>query len=340
MKKRLVPLLVGVIGSVGIVGCSNDDVSETPGDSSNIDEKNEDEASVKLDSDDFFVENPDLEITHMHGLGYAGNDEILYIATHHGLAMFDGGTWYETAEEKNDYMGFNAVENGFYTSGHPGESSSFDVDPIGLVKSEDGGKTVESLDLLGVTDFHVKGAGYHTDAIYVYNPSPSDRLEETGLYFTLDDANTWEKSEGAGLPDVGYDQGGFPNYAIAVHPHDEAVVAIGTAEGLFLSEDYGDTFERSDLKSPVFSLTYDEEDLYVTTWNEEVTLVHYTEEGDINAIESPELGERDVIQYIAVNPQNRDEIAVTTVAGDGHISYDNGKTWNQIIKSGNVSTLE
>ncbi|TMW70155.1 F510_1955 family glycosylhydrolase [Alteribacter natronophilus] len=325
--------------AVAAAACQNEDAPENGAANGEADpEENGDasqEEAVDLDGDEFYVHNDELQMTHIHGLGYAGNDGLLYVATHHGLAIYDDGSWYETAEEKNDYMGFNAVESGFYTSGHPGEASSFDVDPIGLVKSTDGGKTLESLDLLGETDFHVKGTGYYSNAVYVYNPAPSDRLEETGLYYTLDDAESWEKAEGDGLPEANYDQGGYPDYSVAVHPVEESTLAVGTAEGLFLSEDYGNTFEQTTVDLPVMSAVFHEEQVYAAVWDGEVRLVQLDGE-EVTELNMPEIDEQDGIQYIAVNPEYREEIAVTTFMGDGFLSEDSGAEWKQIIEGGGV----
>ncbi|PYZ95500.1 hypothetical protein CR205_18375 [Alteribacter lacisalsi] len=322
--------------AAAIAACQGEDRPETGSDQeSAADEGAVTQEPVSLKDDDFYIQNDELEITHIHGLGYAGNEGLLYVATHHGLAVYDGGAWYETAEERNDYMGFNAVDSGFYTSGHPGEASSFDVDPIGLVKSTDGGRTVESLDLLGMTDFHVKGAGYYSNAIYAYNPMPNDRLDEAGLYVTLDDGETWEKAAADGLPEGNYDQGGHPDYVIAVHPLEEDTLAVGTSEGLFWSDDYGETFDETALDLPVMSAVFHEEDVYAAVWDGEVRLIQM--EGDeFTELDMPGIGEQDGIQYIAVNPENRKEIAVTTFMGDGFLSSNGGTEWTQIIEAGGV----
>ncbi|MBM7096782.1 hypothetical protein JSY36_13630 [Bacillus sp. H-16] len=336
MKKTI---WLSALGGVLLVSaCQAEDQEEQTAepDESQEEAEHSDQKTVDLSGDgDFFIQNDELDITHIHGLGYAGNEGILYVATHHGLALYDDGIWYETSEERNDYMGFSAVEDGFYTSGHPGEASSFDVDPIGLVKSKDGGKTLETLDLLGMTDFHVKGTGYYSNAIYVYNPKGNERLEETGFYRTLDDAETWEKREGEGLPEASYDQGGYPNFAIAVHPSDEDTLAVGTSEGLFLSNDSGGTFERTGLGNPVIAATYYEDDVYAGIWDGEIQLVRYDGE-ETTVLKRPDLQEQDAIQYIAVNPQDDSEMVFTTFHGEGYLSEDGGDSWEKIIEAGQV----
>lgn len=84
------------------------------------------------------------KIEHIHGMGYAGQTDGLYFATHGGLKIYRDSEWYETTRNYNDYMGFNAVDEGFYTSGHPGGDSDI-LDPFGIQRSFDGGRTLEHI---------------------------------------------------------------------------------------------------------------------------------------------------------------------------------------------------
>lgn len=117
MKKAMI--IVTIFAGLLVVGCGSDDSKE-------------------------FEASFDGSIDHVHGIGYVGNDNGLYLATHTGLKMYRDGEWLETTKNLNDYMGFNAVDKGFYTSGHPGEDSDL-PNPIGIQRSFDGGKTLESL---------------------------------------------------------------------------------------------------------------------------------------------------------------------------------------------------
>jgi hypothetical protein len=89
---------------------------------------------------------------HAHGI-YASQDgaEVL-VATHEGL--FD----YSAAKpaligQANDYMGFTGDGTALYASGHPGPASG-QPNPLGLVRSTDGGKTWQALSRQGESDFH------------------------------------------------------------------------------------------------------------------------------------------------------------------------------------------
>lgn len=289
--------------------------------------------SVSLDGDDYFIEQDEISMNHIHGLGFAGNENIIYFATDHGLILYDNGKWFETDQEQNDYLDFNAVEGGFYASIQQDENTNFDVENrLGLVKSVDGGKNVDHLDLLDETDFRVVGTSYYTNAVYIYNIEPNNRMEETGLYYTLDDGDTWTKSAMQGLPDVSNDEGNHHDFVLSVHPRNENALVIGTDDGLFLSDDYGDHFHKSELDLPITSLASHEDDVLAAVSTGEMELVRLRSEGDTIPVELPRLDEQDQIQYISVNPNDDHEIVVTTFSGDSYHTLDHGVTWVMIME--------
>jgi hypothetical protein len=159
---------------------------------------------------------------HVHGLAYSGDGKRLMIPSHHGLAIYENGKWSKAPGPEHDYMGFVATAKNLYSSGHPAPRSGL-VNPFGLIRSRDGGRTWDKLGLEGETDFHLLAAGWNTNAIYVWNPEPSSRLKSPGLHFTLNDGFTWTRPAASGLA-------GKPQ-ALAVHPDEPKVVAVATAQG-------------------------------------------------------------------------------------------------------------
>ena len=99
MVSRKLLINAMIVSAIFLAGCSSDGTGE-------------------------FEEAFNGKIEHVHGMGYAGGDDGLYLATHGGLKIFRDGGWHETTRNYNDYMGFNAVDEGFYTSGHPGGDSA------------------------------------------------------------------------------------------------------------------------------------------------------------------------------------------------------------------------
>src|SRR5439155_1069662 len=85
--------------------------------------------------------------------------------------FLENGKWSKAPGPQHDYMGFSATSKHLYSSGHPAPGSGL-VNPFGLIRSRDGGKTWDKLGLEGETDFHVLATSWHTNAIYVWNPAP------------------------------------------------------------------------------------------------------------------------------------------------------------------------
>src|SRR5687767_11448706 len=177
-----------------------------------------------------------VTLHHVHGLAYSGDGKRLMIPSHHGLAVYQNGKWSKAPGPQHDYMGFSATAKNLYSSGHPAPGSGL-VNPFGLIRSKDGGKTWDKLGLEGETDFHLLATGWNTNAIYVWNPAPSSRLKRPGLHYTLNDGFAWQAPRASGLV-------GEPR-ALAVHPDDAATVAVATSEGLYISTDSGERFMKA-----------------------------------------------------------------------------------------------
>ncbi|WP_336775242.1 F510_1955 family glycosylhydrolase [Paenibacillus sp. MMO-58] len=260
-------------------------------------------------------------ITHIHGLGFTNDGTQLLIPAHEGIMAYRNDRWNPFEGDKHDYMGFNLVDDGFYSSGHPALGSDL-VNPLGIVKVTNDGETIIPLDLQGVMDFHGMAAGYKTHAIYVYNPEANTRLSTSGVYVTLDNAKTWKKSELNGLDGQ--------MTAIAAHPSDPQTVAIGTSNGVFLSSNYGDQFKKLALEEEVTAVAFGKNgDLFI---GGKKLLWQINEE--IRSLITPALNPNDFITYIAQNPQIENEIAFSTSERNVFLSRDKGISWIKIAVKG------
>lgn len=159
-----------------------------------------------------------LPSTHVHGLTVSGDTSQVLLATHDGLfdvtkqpATKIGGT--------NDLMGFTAGKDSgvFYASGHPGEGSDL-PNPLGLIKSTDGGKTWEQLSRQGESDFHA------------LTTTKSGIVAFDGTLRTSPDGRTWKTVAADFAPAV-----------LAGHP-DSATVLATTPDGIQRSTDGGTTW--------------------------------------------------------------------------------------------------
>lgn len=301
MKKKVLFILTVIVGLL-VAGCSN--------------------------QDDTAFEVPfDGSIDHVHGLGYAGNDEGLYFATHTGLKIYRDGKWFETSRNFNDYMGFAAVDKGFYSSGHPGLDTKL-PNPIGLKRSFDGGKTLENVDFEGESDFHVMAAGYKSHAIILLNEQKNSKLE-VGIYLSEDIGESWEKVEASGL------DGDILSFSI--HPTNTKYIAAATNSGVYISSDKGATFHLiSEEEAVGTAVFFNEENLYFASYDTEPTLKKYDINTDkIELMNLPELGEDGPV-FISQKPNNNEQLAIYTIKGQAYISNDNSKTWEQILVDNKV----
>jgi hypothetical protein len=158
-----------------------------------------------------------LPSAHVHGLSVNGDTGQVLLATHDGLfdvtkepASKIGGT--------NDLMGFTAGNNGvFYASGHPGAGSDL-PNPLGLLKSTDGGKTWQKLSRQGQSDFHAM------------TTTKSGIVAFDGQLRSSPDGKTWNTVAAM-----------FAPAELAGHPEGDTVLGT-TPEGIQRSTDAGETW--------------------------------------------------------------------------------------------------
>jgi hypothetical protein len=240
-----------------------------------------------------------VSLMHVHGLAYSPDGKRLMIPSHHGLAVYENGKWSKAPGPQHDYMGFAATAKSLYSSGHPAHGSGL-VNPFGLMRSRDGGKTWDKLGLEGESDFHLLATSWNSNAIYVWNPAPSSRMRSPGLHYTLNDGFSWKPARAAGLD-------GEPQ-ALAVHPDDAATVAIASSGGVFLSRDSGESFKPIVSSTQGLSVFFDLDGkhLWHGSFDGASRLARVALAGSTaTSIKLPPLG-KDAIAYIAresISPQ-------------------------------------
>lgn len=264
-----------------------------------------------------------VQLQHVHGLGFTVDGTQLFVPAHDGFRVYSNGTWQVPDTPKHDYMGYVATDDGFYSSGHPASGSSL-PNPLGLVKSKDGGKSLTTLGFQGEIDFHGMGVGFKTHAIYVMNPVPTAKLK-AGMHYSLDDGKTWKPSAAQGLT--------AEPIQIAVHPTKSNVVAVASEGGLFLSTDHGNSFERVGDLAPVTTAAFAPTGDTLLLGLQKL-FAYDVAAKQIRELQTPAVGAKDAIGYVAVNPTRGDMIAFATFGKDIHISTDGGQTWKQIASQG------
>ncbi len=266
-------------------------------------------------------------LQHVHGLAYSADGKQLLIPSHDGLAIYSGGDWSVAPGPRNDYMGFSATHKYFYSSGHPAPGSGL-VNPLGLVRSSNGGAKWDKLGLEGESDFHLLATGYETNAVYVYNAEPNGRMQTPGLYATLNDGFAWRHAETKGLDGK--------MAALAVHPTDVKTVAIATSAGLFLSKDGGDHFERIAGGGQVLAAFFplDGRQLWFATYDTKPHLFRMDlGKRTPTEISIPPLA-NDAVAYIAQDPVASTNYAIATFERDVYVTSNSGAEWREIAQRG------
>ena len=272
-----------------------------------------------------------VTLTHVHGLSYTADGTRLMIPSHHGLAIYDTagrGRWSKADGPAHDYMGFSAARAALYSSGHPASGSNL-RNPFGLIKSLDGGRTWSQLGLTGESDFHLLATSYDANAVYVVNHAANSRMKEAGLYHTESDGLKWTRASALGV------RGDIRS--LAVHPSDPRVVAVGTADGLYLSRDAGDSFERIVAGAQVLAIAFDLDGahLWLSSHSGKAALARLALVAGAKpqALAIPPFSE-DAVAHIAQNPARRSEIAIASFKRDVYLSEDEGRTWKSIARQG------
>ncbi len=163
---------------------------------------------------------PDL--AHVHGLGVNPKDGTLYIATHTGLFRAPPGrqTARRVGDSQQDVMGFSVVgPDRFLGSGHPGPGQSTPPN-LGLIRSDDAGRSWQPVSLLGEADFHVLRS--QGDTVYGFNG-----LSGT-LMVSRNGGREWDEQDPPG-----------PMLDLAIHPDNPSHVVASVEQGLVVSRDAG-----------------------------------------------------------------------------------------------------
>ena len=154
---------------------------------------------------------------HVHGVARDPGNGSVYLATHQGLFRYDKGTSVRVGPNV-DFMGFSIAGPGrFYGSGHPGEAVDLPA-PVGLMESNDAGKTWTVLSRGGESDFHA------------LTSSSKGVLGFDGALRASTDGKTWTQPAITGQP-----------ISLAAAPDGSRVLAT-TATGTLLSSDQGATW--------------------------------------------------------------------------------------------------
>ncbi len=246
------------------------------------------------------TENRDAVANHIHGVGVNPADGALYVATHSGLFRVPRGQRQpmRVGDRRQDTMGFTiAAGDLFLGSGHP--DSRDDLPPLlGLIRSEDRGRSWTPVSLLGEADFHVLRASGPT--VYGFDAT------QGRLLASVDAGRTWDQRR----PPA-------PLIDLAIDPADPQRLVASGPDGLYTSPDGGRGWNPMRGTRPG-----------LLAWTDTLVLV----DGDGRSYRSNDGGRTfaelgDVGSQPTALATYRDELYVATHRNTIQLSRDGGRTW-------------
>lgn len=267
------------------------------------------------------------ELRHAHGIGYSADGNRILVPNHYGIAVYSEGRWSKVEGPAHDFMGFVVTRDFIFSSGHLAGSRGT-ANPLGLMRSADGGRSWTTLGFSGRVEFHLVAAGYLSNAVYLYAVEPNDVMPRPGIYRMMGDRLAgWRRAAARDLPGE--------LAMLTAHPTDPATVAAATDSGLYISQTAGEEFRPlvAGLRATAarFTLEGDAVLVGVLEGREPGLFRVAVKDGVRQPLVLPPFG-RDAVANIAQNPVRRAEIALISFERAVFVSPDGGQTWKRIAR--------
>lgn len=260
-----------------------------------------------------------LADTHVHGLAVdRGNSSRIYIATHHGLLV-----WQETqgltkvGSSRDDFMGFSAHPTDpqiLFRSGHPVGGGT-----LGLEKSIDTGKSWDKVSNGSPTG----PADFHTMTVHPANPEHIYGWFGGRIHRSLDGGENWTV-----IPEQ------MSISSIAGDPSSNTTVYTGTQNGLLMSTDRGETWIQVSTQQPLGPVLDIEPDpstnsLLLALQDGRIMRLFRNPDGgwgtsDLGALSSTPI-------HLALDPKNSQTLYAFTESHALYRSSDGGATWQLVF---------
>ena len=240
---------------------------------------------------------------HVHGLGTNPRDGALMVATHSGLFRLAPGEREirRVGDLRQDTLGFTVVgPDRFLGSGHP-DARTNDPPQLGLIASDDGGRSWRARSLSGEADLHVLAA--HPNIVYAVDALSGRMLASS------DAGRRWRERRSPGAV-----------ISLVVDPEAETRLVASTDQGILASRDAGATWRPAGDAAPG-----------LLAWSRGGTLLRIEADGAITASSD---GSRSWRRRGALQAQpaaisaDGDRVHVADVEGRIFESGNGGRTWS------------
>lgn len=265
------------------------------------------------------------ETIDINGIGFF--EDELYMAWNSGMKVYRDGKWQELEDANKEYLSLESIIDGFIFSGKDQET------PLGIVKWNLAGQKETPISFHKKDIFHFISSDYNGNYLYAIQSSMDNPELEYGLHYSSDGGKTWSKAK---LDGFQADSMGM----VSAHPTNGHIIALATREGIYLSNDSGNTFVPLISNEMVTALKFGYNDIYFCSINEKeesVYLKKYSlESNEVENISIPYLDFSNPITYIAMNHEQPNQIAFSTYQGDLFVSDDSGENWTQLLFKGEI----
>ncbi|MCL1631153.1 hypothetical protein M3N64_04225 [Sporolactobacillus sp. CPB3-1] len=256
-----------------------------------------------------------VPIARVQGAGYTKDGKTLWLRTENRRVSYTKGRWHS---EKADDLEKTSIILPFRTG-------VVQVDRTGAVqwKAQDQ-RTIIRRDTVTPSE-GLWAAGYESEHVYHLFAQGSNLI----LRITRDSGRSWFQSR------AGHVTGDVQ--VLAVSPDEPDKLAIGTTEGLYVSDDSGAHFTRFLAGRSVTSAAYSSggtTTLYAAVSGKETSLFQLIPQQ--NKIIDLDMGtvESDRLVRILPNPRKYAELVIITHRGDLYRTENGGQNWTIIAKNG------
>jgi len=263
-------------------------------------------------------------IGHVHALtapAWLGGDVL--VGTHQGVLRWSNARgWSAVGAATHDLMGLTAdpERSGvLYASGHPDLRTDL-ANPLGLVVSEDGGRSWSARSLAGSADFHAMAAG--ADALWAWNALRSETVR------SFDGGRTWEAGDDGTLAPAG------PVLALSADGAAGNGVLAATARGVWHTEGDGAWRPIAFGDSPVTAVHAGHDAIWVYVAGDGPGLVRSDDRGATWRSVPVGLGLGAAVIAIVATHEDPTRVFAATANGDLLHTVDGGATWNASMTAG------